>query len=185
MLHLIYAYVASVLSRCCNAHAHMLQVYVVNVSSVLDVCCSKCFILQVFHKQARQGGAGEGGPLGHSGPRTRARKRTGRVAVGAEHKAVSMDLATSAEHEAASMVVQQARSMKLHPWASSRRRGRGEAENKVTSIGALRVSLLKTDGQQERAFEQTHRPDVQALVSSLSYRTRYMYVAPRSYIFFH
>jgi hypothetical protein len=29
---------------------HMLQAYVVNVSSVSDVCCSKCFMLQVFHE---------------------------------------------------------------------------------------------------------------------------------------
>jgi hypothetical protein len=56
----------------------------------------------VFHEQARQGGAGEGGPLGRRCPRVRARSETGATA-GAEHKAVSMGVAVEAEHETASM----------------------------------------------------------------------------------
>ena len=36
--------VASVLSGCCIYFTHMLQVYISNVSSALDVCC-----IQVFH----------------------------------------------------------------------------------------------------------------------------------------
>jgi hypothetical protein len=36
----------------------MLQAYVLNVSSVSDVCCSKCFMLQVFYEQTRKAGAG-------------------------------------------------------------------------------------------------------------------------------
>jgi hypothetical protein len=44
------------------SHTHMLQECVLNVSSISDVCCSKCFVLQVFHKQAREVSAGRGGP---------------------------------------------------------------------------------------------------------------------------
>jgi hypothetical protein len=42
----------------------MLQECVLNVSFVSDVCCSKCFVLQVFYEQAREvsGSAGRGGP---------------------------------------------------------------------------------------------------------------------------
>jgi hypothetical protein len=43
--------VTSVLSRCCihcSGYTHRLQAYVPNVSFVSDVCCSKCFMLQVF-----------------------------------------------------------------------------------------------------------------------------------------
>jgi hypothetical protein len=47
----------------------------------------------------------------------------------------------------------QARSTKLHPWACSKCGAQGEAEHEATYIGALRVSLLKTGGQQAR------RPD--------------------------
>ena len=35
---------------CCSGSTHMLQVYVSNVSAILDVGCSKCFMLQVFHE---------------------------------------------------------------------------------------------------------------------------------------
>jgi hypothetical protein len=38
------------LSECCSVYTHMLQAYVPNVSSILDVCCSKSFMLQVFHE---------------------------------------------------------------------------------------------------------------------------------------
>jgi hypothetical protein len=58
MLHWLYTYVASVCLKCfiyfkrmlqvfyldvayVSTHTHMLQAYVVNVSSVSDVCCSK------------------------------------------------------------------------------------------------------------------------------------------------
>jgi hypothetical protein len=56
MFQMFQKYIASALSRCyiCySAHTYMLQTYVVNVLSVSDVCCSKCFMLQVFHEQAR------------------------------------------------------------------------------------------------------------------------------------
>jgi hypothetical protein len=39
------------LSACCiycSSYIQMLQTYVSNVSPVSDICCSKCFILQVF-----------------------------------------------------------------------------------------------------------------------------------------
>jgi hypothetical protein len=81
---------------------HMLQVYVVNVSSVSDVCCNKCFMLLAFHEQAWQGGTGEGGPLGHSGPGVQVGCEAG-AAAGAEHKVVSMGVVADAEHEATSM----------------------------------------------------------------------------------
>jgi hypothetical protein len=60
MLHWLYTYVANVCFKCFSCFKrtlqvfyldvtyvalpiHMLQEYVVNVSSVSDVCCSKCF----------------------------------------------------------------------------------------------------------------------------------------------
>jgi hypothetical protein len=46
----------------------MLQEYVVNVSSVLHVCCNKCLMLQVFYEQAREVGATEVVPLGAAVP---------------------------------------------------------------------------------------------------------------------
>jgi hypothetical protein len=51
MFHLFQTYVASVLSGYCircSGYTHMLQPYVSNISHVLDLCCSKCFILQVY-----------------------------------------------------------------------------------------------------------------------------------------
>jgi CO dehydrogenase/acetyl-CoA synthase alpha subunit len=34
---------------CCSGYTHMLQAYVLNVSPVLDICCSKCFyVASVF-----------------------------------------------------------------------------------------------------------------------------------------
>jgi hypothetical protein len=116
--------------------------YVVNVSSISDICCSKCFILQVFHEQARQRGAGEGGPLRRSGPRMRVGSEAG-AAAGVEHKDVSMGVAPGTEHEAAFMGGQQMRSTKLHPWIGSRHGAQGKVEHETSSIGALRVSLLK------------------------------------------
>jgi hypothetical protein len=71
---------------------------------VASVYC-KCFIyfrrmLQLFYQQAQLGGAGRGGPLGRSGPRVRAGSQ-----ADAENKAVSMSVAASVEHEAASMLI--------------------------------------------------------------------------------
>jgi hypothetical protein len=40
----------------------MLQAYVPNVSSISDVCCSKFFMLQMFHEQAQKADEGGGGP---------------------------------------------------------------------------------------------------------------------------
>jgi hypothetical protein len=80
----------------------MLQTYVVNVSPVSDVCCNKCFKLQVFHKQARQGGTGEGGPLGRSGPCMRTESEASAV-TSAEHEAICMSVAVGTEHETAFM----------------------------------------------------------------------------------
>jgi hypothetical protein len=116
MLHMLYKYVESVCFNCfnyvaivlsgccicCRAHTHMLQTYVVNVSPVSDVCCSKCFKLQVFHEQAWQGGTGEGGPLGRSGPRMRTGSEASAVR-GAEHEAICMGVAVGTEHETASI----------------------------------------------------------------------------------
>jgi hypothetical protein len=66
MLQWLYTYVSNIcfecfscfirilqvfLSECCicyGGYTHMLQAYVSNVSPVLDICCNKCFMLQVF-----------------------------------------------------------------------------------------------------------------------------------------
>jgi hypothetical protein len=66
-------------------------------------------MLQVFHEQAWQGGTDRGGPLGHRSPRVLVGSEAGAV-VGAEHKAVSIDVVAGMEHEAASMGGQQTRS---------------------------------------------------------------------------
>jgi hypothetical protein len=34
----------------CSGYAHMLQAYVLNISSSLDICCRKTSMLQVFHE---------------------------------------------------------------------------------------------------------------------------------------
>jgi hypothetical protein len=102
MFQLFQTYVASVLSGCCiccSAHTHMLQAYDINVSSTSYLCCSKYFMLQVFHQEVWLGGAGRGGPLGHSGPRVHAGSQ-----AGVEQKTISMGVASSVEHEAASML---------------------------------------------------------------------------------
>jgi hypothetical protein len=44
MLHVFHPDGVCVSSGCCNGYTHMLQAYVSNVSSVLDVVCCKCFI---------------------------------------------------------------------------------------------------------------------------------------------
>jgi hypothetical protein len=148
-------YVASVLSGCCicySAHTHMLQTYVVNISFVSNVCCSKYFMFEVFHEQAWQGGAGEGGPFGCSDPRKRAGSEAGRDS---RHGAQSSIHGRGSRHEARSCIHWRAagtkheakRSTKLHPWAGSRHRARGEAEHEAAYMDTLRVSLLKTDGQ--------------------------------------
>jgi hypothetical protein len=112
MFQLFQTYVESVLSRCCicySVHTHMLQTYVINVSFVPDLCCNKCFMLQVFHEQTQQWDVGEGDSLGRSGLHVRAGSEAS-VTAGMEHKVVSMVVATGMEHEAASMGGQQARS---------------------------------------------------------------------------
>jgi hypothetical protein len=56
--------VVSVLSGCCiycSGYTHMLHKYIPNVSHVSGVCCSKCFLFQVF-SLASTGSAAEGGP---------------------------------------------------------------------------------------------------------------------------
>ena len=88
-------------------------------------------MLQVFHERARQGGAGEGGPLGHNGPQVRVGSE-----AGAEHEAASMGVATGAKHEAK-------RSTKLHSQAGSRRGARGEAEYDAASICRQQARSMK------------------------------------------
>jgi hypothetical protein len=64
MLQVFYldvAFAAVAIHICCK---HMFQI----VSSVLDVCYNKFFILQVFHEQAREAGTGRGGPAPIGGP---------------------------------------------------------------------------------------------------------------------
>jgi hypothetical protein len=56
--------------------------------------------------------------------------KAGTVA-GAEHKVIFLGVAAGAEHEIASIGRQQAPSIKLHPWADSRRGARGEAEHEL------------------------------------------------------
>jgi hypothetical protein len=46
----------------------MLQEYAINILSVSDVCCSKCYMLQVFHEQAREVDAAEVVPSGAAVP---------------------------------------------------------------------------------------------------------------------
>jgi hypothetical protein len=72
MLQVFYLDVAYV-----TVPIYMLRMYVVNISSVSNVCCSKYLMLQVFHEKARQGGIGEGGPLGRINPCVRARSEVG------------------------------------------------------------------------------------------------------------
>ena len=96
----IYLDVVCISSRCCiccNGYTRMLQVYVSNisavsnvcckcfirmwhmlqwpytyvVSSILDVCCRKCFMLQMFHEQPRKNGCRQ-----RWSPRAREAKRT-------------------------------------------------------------------------------------------------------------
>jgi hypothetical protein len=121
----------------------MLQVFYLNVAYVavpIHICCTrmccKCFIyvermLQQMlygasvHEQARQGDAGEGGPLRRSGPPVRAGSEAG-AAAGAEHKAVSV----GAEHEVASISGQQ-------------ERARGEVEHEAASIARQQVRSMR------------------------------------------
>jgi hypothetical protein len=125
---------------------HMLQEYVVNVSSVSDVCCSKCFRLQ--HERDK-GAQAKVGPLGHNGPRVRAGSE-----AGMEYKGVSMGVATGIEHETASMGRQQVWSTRRSGAQSCIYRQATSAEHEVAFIGALMVSLLKTGGQQARVSER-------------------------------
>jgi hypothetical protein len=76
----------------------------------------------------------KGGPIGRSGPYVHVGSE-----AGAQHKGVSLGVATGAEHEAASMSRQQARST-----SKAEHETVAGAEYEVVSIGTLRVSLLKT-----------------------------------------
>jgi hypothetical protein len=80
IFQLFQTYVVSVLSGCCiccSEHTHILQPYVLNVSSFSDVRCNKCFMLQVFHEQAPEVGAGGVVTTGAAVPRA-CGKRSGR-----------------------------------------------------------------------------------------------------------
>jgi hypothetical protein len=68
MLQVFYLNIAVAIHKCCKR-------MFVNVSSVLDVCCSKCFML---HDHVR--GTDRGGPLGRSGPRVHGGSKAGVVA---------------------------------------------------------------------------------------------------------
>jgi hypothetical protein len=51
IFQLFYMYVASILSGCCicfGDYTNMLQEYVLNVSSVSDIYCSKCLCCKCF-----------------------------------------------------------------------------------------------------------------------------------------
>jgi hypothetical protein len=112
MFQLFQIYVASVLSRywtCCTSYTSILQLYVLNVSAVLNVCCKyfiwmlhllqwsytycKCmFTIVLFvsnlcfskcfklHDQTREVGADGGDPLGRSSPHVRAESEADTVA---------------------------------------------------------------------------------------------------------
>jgi hypothetical protein len=96
MLHWLYTYVASVYVSA--IFKSMLQVFYLdiayvtvaihicckcmfaNVLFVSDVCCSKCFMLQVLHDHVREVGANGGGLLRRSGPHVRVRSEAGTAA---------------------------------------------------------------------------------------------------------
>ena len=73
VLYLDVAYVAVAIHICCKC-------MFVNVSFISDVCCSKCFMLQVLHDQALEVGIDGGGSLGCTGPRMCAGSQAGAAA---------------------------------------------------------------------------------------------------------
>jgi hypothetical protein len=95
MLHWLSTYVATV---CFNCFKCMLEVFYldviyvavtihicckrmfVNVSSASNVCCRKCFMLQVLHDQTREVDANGDGPLRRSDPHVRAGSEAGLAA---------------------------------------------------------------------------------------------------------
>ena len=96
----------------------MLRVFYLDVAYIvvsIHICCTG-IMLQMFHVQARQGGAGEGGPLGRNGPCVRGNRR------GAQ--------------KLYPWAWQHARSTKLHPRTGSRWGARGEAEHEDASMGS-------------------------------------------------
>jgi hypothetical protein len=105
IFQLFQTYVASVLSGCCiycSAHTHMLQAYVVNVSSISDVCYNKCFYVanvssavvakgrrQRWPPRARWSPRADGKPSGRNSKR-RAQAISIGVVAGVEHEAACM-----------------------------------------------------------------------------------------------
>jgi hypothetical protein len=128
----------------------MLQTYVVNVSSVSDVCC-KCFMSRSGNEaQAKVVPSGATVPASRGKQSGRGRRRGARSCI---HGRGSMRGARSCIHKRAADaklhawvgsrrgaqscihgVWQQTWSTKLHPWAGSRRKVRGEAEHEATYI---------------------------------------------------
>jgi hypothetical protein len=122
----------------------MLQAYVAIVLSISDVCCSKCFILQVFHKHAWQGVQAEVVPSGAVVS-----------ACAREAKQVRQQVRSTKLYPWA---WQQTQNTKLHPWTGIRRGAQscihGQAvgmdletkwSNKVASMGCFKKKATSMD----------------------------------------
>ena len=123
MFQLFQTYVASVLSRCCiccSGQTYMLQEYVVNVSSVSDVCCSKCFMLQVFHEHEWEVGVAEVVPSNAAVP-ARTGSEAGVVSSMRMHNSRSMHTAAAGGAGSACATAQRAARTTMCGW-----RGRQE-----------------------------------------------------------
>jgi hypothetical protein len=116
-------------------HTHMLQTYVVNVSSVSDVFAANVFMLQVFHEQACQGAQAKVVPLGATVPACAGEMKRARH----RREPQSCIHGHDSRRGARSFIMgkQQVR--------STRRNGA-----RSCIISALRVSLLKIGRQQAR-----------------------------------
>jgi hypothetical protein len=107
-LHWLYTYIASVYFKwfkrmlqmfyecciCCSAHT--LQEYVVNVLSVLDVCCSKCFLHCKCFTRRHGKGAQRFSRFAQEAKRVRQQARSTKLHLWAwqqawKHEAASMD----------------------------------------------------------------------------------------------
>jgi hypothetical protein len=90
MLQMYFSNISAVLTICCK-YFYLIVAYIPSVCCKCfmysDVCCSKYFMWQVFHQQARLGCAGRGGPLRCSGPCMCSGSQVG-VTAGTEHKTV-------------------------------------------------------------------------------------------------